>query len=116
MSLCLSCTKPKSITATRLQTVTSTGAGLLDRIDQWSNTAMMTVYFVVMTMCSGMEGCVEERKAGDAYASREECMTKVSAITRRKGVKYKCRSEPQWVLKEDRRVEGAKSFVTTGAK
>ncbi|WP_256582464.1 MULTISPECIES: hypothetical protein [Pseudomonas] len=43
-------------------------------------------------------------------------MTKVSTITRRKGVKYKCRSEPQWVLKEDRRAEGNKSFATTGAK
>ena len=77
---------------------------------------MMTVYFVVMTMCSGMEGCVEERRPGDAYASREECMTTVSAMTRRKGVKYKCKSEPQWVLREDRRVEGAKSLVTSGAK
>ncbi len=77
---------------------------------------MMTVYFVVMTMCSGMEGCVEERRPGDAYASREECMTTVGAMTRRKGVKYKCKSEPQWVLKEYRRVEGAKSFATSGAK
>lgn len=77
---------------------------------------MMTVYFVVMTMCSGMEGCVDERKPGEAYASREECMTTVGAMAHRKGIKYKCRSEPQWVLKEDRRVEGQKSFVTTGAK
>ena len=77
---------------------------------------MMTVYFVVMTMCSGMEGCVEERRPGDAYASRAECMTKASAIAQRKGVKYKCRGEPQWVLKEDRRAEGIKSLVTSGAK
>jgi hypothetical protein len=77
---------------------------------------MMTVYFVVMTMCSGMEGCVEERKPGDAYASREECMETVSAMTRRKGVKYKCKGEPQSVLQEARRVEGHKGLVTNGAK
>ena len=77
---------------------------------------MMTVYFVVMTMCSGMEGCVEERRPGDAYASREECMETVGAMAKRKGVKYKCRAEPQLVLQEARRVEGHKRFVTTGAK
>jgi hypothetical protein len=77
---------------------------------------MMTVYFVVMTMCSGMEGCVEERKPGDAYATKAECMETVSAMARRKGVKYKCRSEPQWMLKEARRVDGHKRFITTEAK
>jgi hypothetical protein len=77
---------------------------------------MMTVYFVVMTMCSGMEGCVDERKPGAAYASREECMETVGAIPHRKGVKYKCRKEPQWVLKEARRVDGQKSFITSEAK
>ena len=77
---------------------------------------MMTVYFVVMTMCSGMEGCVDERRPGEAYASKQECMETVSAMARRKGVKYKCRAEPQWMLKEARRTEGHKSFITTEAK
>jgi hypothetical protein len=75
---------------------------------------MMTVYFVVMTMCSGMEGCVSERRPGEAYASQAECMETVSAMTARKGVKYKCRAEPQRILQEVRRTEGQKSFITTG--
>jgi hypothetical protein len=75
---------------------------------------MMTVYFVVMTMCSGMEGCVSERRPGEAYASREECMETVSTLTTRKGVRYNCRAEPQRILQEVRRTEGQKSFITTG--
>ncbi|HEX8540997.1 MAG TPA: hypothetical protein VF671_04760 [Pseudomonas sp.] len=43
-------------------------------------------------------------------------METVSAMARRKGVKYKCRGEPQWMLKEARRTEGHKSFITTEAK
>ncbi|HEX8596465.1 MAG TPA: hypothetical protein VF682_24770 [Pseudomonas sp.] len=59
---------------------------------------------------------MDERKPGAAYASREECMETVGAIPHRKGVKYKCRKEPQWVLKEARRVDGQKSFITSEAK
>lgn len=76
---------------------------------------MMTVYFVVMTLCSGMEGCVDERKPA-AYASREECMQMVSTMPRQKGIKYKCRKAPQSELMEVRRLEGQKSFITTEAK
>lgn len=76
---------------------------------------MMSVYFVVMTMCSGMEGCVDERQS-TAYASREECIQTVGTMPRLKGVKYKCRKGPQSELKEARRVEGPKSFITTEAK
>lgn len=63
-----------------------------------------------------MEGCVDERQASQAYASKQECMETLDTMARRKGVKFKCRAEPQWVLKETRRLEGAKRYATTQAR
>lgn len=75
---------------------------------------MMTVYFVVMTICSGYEGCVEERRPGPTYASRQICMETAKDITPRKGVKFKCRSERSKVIfTEVPRPEGYESLVST---
>ncbi|AMZ71175.1 MULTISPECIES: hypothetical protein [Pseudomonas] len=52
---------------------------------------MMTVYFVVMTICSGFEGCVEERQPGPTFASKAMCMETAKVMAPRKGVKFKCR-------------------------
>lgn len=76
---------------------------------------MMTVYFVVMTMCSGMEGCVDERKP-TAYASRDECMETISAMPAQKGIKYKCRKAPRSELVELRRADGHEAVVTNDTK
>lgn len=72
---------------------------------------MMSVYFIVMTMCSGMEGCLEERKT-TAYATRDECMQEVAAMPPRKGLKYKCAKAPQRLVKEDREA-GARPHLMT---
>jgi hypothetical protein len=74
----------------------------------------MMVYFVVMTMCTGMEGCVDERQA-TAYSSREECLQTISAFPRQKGIKYKCRKGPQAELIEARRLEGQRVFLSSEA-
>ncbi|WP_413795377.1 MULTISPECIES: hypothetical protein [unclassified Pseudomonas] len=74
---------------------------------------MMTVYFVVMTICSGIEGCVEERKPGPTFASRAMCMETARVMAPRKGVKFKCRSERMWVVNETPPVEGYDKIVTT---
>ncbi|WP_343471204.1 hypothetical protein [Pseudomonas halotolerans] len=76
---------------------------------------MMTVYFVVMAICSGVEGCVEERKPGPTFASRAVCMDNARAMAPRKSVKFKCRSERLWVPVEARGVDGNESVVSTGA-
>ncbi|MGI4838277.1 MAG: hypothetical protein ACRYF9_11720 [Janthinobacterium lividum] len=60
---------------------------------------MMTVFFVVMTLCSGTEGCVDERKRV-AYASEAECMETVNAMPARRGVKYRCHRGPQQLVSE----------------
>jgi hypothetical protein len=66
---------------------------------------MMTVYFLVMTICSGM-----------AYASREICIETAKDITPRKGVKYKCRSERLWVSDEVKPVGSYDAVVSTKVK
>lgn len=76
---------------------------------------MMTVYFMVMAICSGVEGCVEVRKPGPTYASRAMCLETARGMPARKGVKFKCRSERLWVH-ETPRAEGYESIVSTGAK
>lgn len=77
---------------------------------------MMTVYFVVMAICSGVEGCVEERKPGPTYASRAVCMDSARTMAPRKGVKFKCRSERLWVPVEARGVNRNESVVSTGTQ
>lgn len=72
---------------------------------------MMMVYFVVMTMCTGMEGCVDERKA-TAYSSREECIQMISALPHQKGIKYRCRKAPQAQLVEAWRLDGQNVSLT----
>lgn len=74
---------------------------------------MMTVYFVVMTICSGIEGCVEERKPGPTFATRAMCMETARVMAPRKGVKFKCRSERMWVVDETPAVEGYGKIVST---
>lgn len=73
---------------------------------------MMTVYFVVMTICSGIEGCVEERKPGPTFATRAMCMETARVMAPRKGVKFKCRSERMWVV-ETPPIEGYGKIVST---
>ncbi|WP_143007953.1 hypothetical protein [Pseudomonas sp. NFACC32-1] len=53
----------------------------------------MTVYVMVMAICSGKEGCVEERKPGPTYATKEICMETARGMAPRKGVKFKCRRQ-----------------------
>ena len=77
---------------------------------------MMTVYFVVMAICSGVEGCVEERKPGPTYATRAVCMDPARTRAPRKGVKFKCRSERLWVPVEARGVNRHESVVSTGTQ
>jgi hypothetical protein len=86
---------------------------VINRFAQWSNTEMMTVYFVVMTICSGIEGCVEERKQGPTFASKAICMETARGMAPRKGVKFKCRSERLWVVDETPPVEGYSKIVST---
>ncbi|WP_434702405.1 hypothetical protein J3P85_16030 [Pseudomonas sp. Z1-12] len=74
---------------------------------------MMTVYFVVMTICSGYEGCVDERQPGPTFASKAMCMQTASVMAPRKGVKFKCRKERTLVVDGARPVEGYDKVVTT---
>ncbi|QBZ90463.1 hypothetical protein EPZ47_17660 [Pseudomonas viciae] len=92
-----------------------TDNGCIDRFTRLEQPRMMTVYFVVMAICSGVEGCVEERKPGPTFASRAMCMETARVMPPRKGVKFKCRSERLWV-RETPRADGYESFVSTGAK
>jgi phage anti-repressor protein len=87
-----------------------------NRIARWSNIRMMTVYFLVMTICSGMEGCVEERKTGPTYTSRQLCIETAKEMAPRKGVKYKCRSERLWVSNEVKSPGSYDAVVSTKVK
>ncbi|WP_434676409.1 hypothetical protein [Pseudomonas sp. D3-10] len=87
-----------------------------NRIARWSNIRMMTVYFLVMRICSGMEGCVEERNPGPTYASRQMCIESAQVMAPRKGVKYKCRSERLWVSDEVQSPGGYDAVVSTKVK
>jgi hypothetical protein len=72
---------------------------------------MMSVFVVVMSICSGAEGCLEERQA-TAYSTRAECVESVATMLPRKGIKYHCSSVPQFMVGEQRR-ETKPHFVTT---
>ncbi len=74
---------------------------------------MMTVYFVVMTICSGFEGCVDERQPGPTFASKTMCMETARVMAPRKGVKFKCRKERTLVVHETLPVEGYGKIVST---
>jgi hypothetical protein len=73
---------------------------------------MMSVFVVVMTLCTPAEGCSEERKP-TAYASREECMETLAAIPTYRGVKYRCTATSKMIVSEDRRA--TKSHLATTA-
>lgn len=77
---------------------------------------MMTVYVMVMTICSGFEGCVEERRTEPTYATKEMCMAMARDIAPRKGVKYKCRSERLLIPVKAPTANSLDSVVSTGAK
>ena len=74
---------------------------------------MMTVYFVVMTICSGFEGCVDERQPVPTFASKAMCMETTKVMAPRKGVKFKCRKERTWVATETPSIESYGKIVTT---
>ncbi|CAH0139502.1 hypothetical protein SRABI06_00435 [Pseudomonas brassicacearum] len=74
---------------------------------------MMTVYFVVMTICSGFEGCIEQRQPGPTFASKAMCMETTKVMAPRKGVKFKCRKERTLVVHETLPVEGYGKIVST---
>jgi hypothetical protein len=74
---------------------------------------MMSVFVVVMSMCSPSEGCLEERRP-TAYTSRAECMETVATMPSTRGIKYRCASTPQFMVSEDRRATKS-HLVTTAA-
>lgn len=73
---------------------------------------MMSVFVVVMSMCTASEGCLEERRP-TAYSSRAECLETVATMPMSKGVKYRCASTPQFMVSEERRA--TKSHLVTTA-
>jgi hypothetical protein len=73
---------------------------------------MMTVFFVVMTLCSGAEGCVDERKPV-AYATEAECMDTVNGMAVQRGVKYRCHRGPQQLVSEVIRSTAPQPHLTT---
>jgi len=74
---------------------------------------MMTVYVMVMTICTGGEGCVEVRKPEPTYATKAICMETAHGMAARKGVKYKCRTQRMLVPNPASTTE---SVVSTGVK
>ncbi len=63
---------------------------------------MMSVFVMVMSVCTATEGCLEETRP-TAYASRAECMETVTTMPTSKGVKYRCSTTPQIMVSEARR-------------
>jgi hypothetical protein len=75
---------------------------------------MMTVYFMVMTLCAGAEGCVDERKPV-AYATQAECMETVTAMEPRRGVKYRCHRGPQQLISKEIQDKAQPHLMTISA-
>lgn len=76
---------------------------------------MMTVYFIVMTLCSGAEGCMEERRPV-AYATQEECLESLSGMAPRRGVRYRCHRGPQQLISQELRSKATQPhLITTNA-
>ncbi len=73
---------------------------------------MMSVFVVVMSMCTAAEGCLEERRP-TAYSSRAECMESVATMPTTRGIKYRCTSTPQIMVSEERKA--ARSHLATTA-
>lgn len=63
---------------------------------------MKSIFVVVMTMCSGGEGCLDESQP-TAYSTRAECMESVAVMPTRRGIKYRCSSVPQVLITQQRR-------------
>ncbi|MGN8275829.1 hypothetical protein [Pseudomonas sp. SMN5] len=74
---------------------------------------MMTVYVMVMTICTGGEGCIEERKPEPTYATKALCMESARSMAPRKSVKFKCRTQRLLVPNQ---TSTAEAVVSTGAK
>ncbi|SFW84409.1 hypothetical protein SAMN03159376_04448 [Pseudomonas sp. NFACC09-4] len=79
---------------------------------------MMTVYVMVMAICSGKEGCVEERKPGPTYATKEICMETARGMAPRKGVKFKCRRQQVQLIVPNHipHAAGLENVVSTDTK
>jgi hypothetical protein len=75
---------------------------------------MMSVFVVVMSLCSPSEGCLDEQKP-TAYASREECVETMATMPVSRGVKYRCASTSQFMLSESRKATKT-HLVTTASE
>ncbi|MDC6380598.1 hypothetical protein BW687_010475 [Pseudomonas graminis] len=73
---------------------------------------MKSIFVVVMSMCSGAEGCLDENQP-TAYSTRAECMESVALMPTRKGIKYHCSSVPQVLITQQRRT--TKNHLVTNA-
>lgn len=73
---------------------------------------MMAIYYIVMTLCTGREGCIDERRPV-AYASQVECLDTLEAMPERRGVKYRCHRGPQTVISSDLRAKPQPHLATT---
>ncbi|MBT2339822.1 MULTISPECIES: hypothetical protein [Pseudomonas] len=69
-----------------------------------------------MTICSGIEGCVEVRKPEPTYVTKELCLETARDIAPRKGVKFKCRSERSWGPSTAPGADGLDRVVSTDSK
>ncbi|MDO7896878.1 hypothetical protein [Pseudomonas citrulli] len=74
------------------------------------------MYVMVMTICTGVEGCVEERRHEPTYATKAMCMETASHMAARKGVKLKCRSERSWAPSTAPGANGLERVVSTDVK
>ncbi|MFF7706593.1 hypothetical protein [Pseudomonas sp. NPDC007930] len=72
---------------------------------------MMMVYYMVMTLCTGQEGCLDERKPV-AFATQAECQSSISEIEPRRGVKYRCHRGPQTLISNDIRAKSKPHLAT----
>ena len=63
---------------------------------------MKSIFVVVMSMCSGAEGCQDDNQP-TSYSTRAECIESVALMPTRKGVKYHCSSVPQVLITQQRR-------------
>jgi hypothetical protein len=63
---------------------------------------MKSIFMVVMSMCSGAEGCLDENQP-TAYSTRAECIESIAVMPVRKGIKYRCSSVPQVLITQQRR-------------
>ncbi|MBF7141218.1 MULTISPECIES: hypothetical protein [Pseudomonas] len=75
---------------------------------------MMSVFVVVMSMCTASEGCLDEQKP-TTYASRAECLETMATMPVSRGVKYRCAATPQFMVSEARKATRT-HLVTTASE